>query len=77
MPGNTPGEEAGRGVGATVAAVVAKEVVEDAEGRELAVPDSAAVPIEKKTRVVRIVKCNHVFFLLLSESLYKIIYINL
>ena len=62
MPGNTPGEEAGRGVGATVAAVVAKEDVEDAEGRELAVPDSAAVPIEKKTRVVRIVKCNHVFF---------------
>ena len=52
MPGNTPGEEAGRGVGATVAAVVAKEDVEDAEGREPAVPDSAAVPIEKKTRVV-------------------------
>ena len=66
-------------MGATVAAVVAKEDVEDAEGREPAVPDSAAVPIEKKTRVVRIVKCNHVFFffLLLSESLYKIIYINL
>ena len=52
---------------AAVAAVVAKEDVEDVEGREPAVPDLAAVPIEKKTRVVRIV----------SESLYKIIYVNL
>ena len=69
MPGNTPGEEAGRGVVATVAAEVAKEDAEDAEGRELAVADSVAVPIEKKTRVVLIVKCTHAFFVSVGKPI--------